>query len=163
MRQPRRQRRADRNRNRENRQEHGDDRFGAADIDGDERRQQRQNQRADEPEPAHYDRAPPKAWINAKLFDERTGRQQYVAVDGEFGRAFACLRDGPACDPARQRGEDHQPGKMDRVAVAARGKASGDGTDQDGEEGTALDQRITRRQFCPAEMIRQDAVFDRAE
>ncbi len=67
----------------------GDDLLAAADVVRHQRRQQRQDQRADQPEPARHDRAPPQPRIGAQLLDERAGRRKDVAVDGEVGRAFA--------------------------------------------------------------------------
>ena len=52
---------------------------------------------------------------------------------------------------------------MDRIAAALGGDAGDDGTEQDGKEGAALDQRVAGRQLRAREMVGQDAVFDRAE
>ena len=64
-----------------------DDLFAAADVEGHERRQQRQHQRADQPEPAHHDGAPPQPRIGAQLLDQRAGGDEDVAIDREIGRA----------------------------------------------------------------------------
>ena len=135
----------------------------AADVVRDERRQQRQDQRADQPEPARHDSAPPQPRVGAHLLEQRAGGHEDVAVDRKIGRARADFRDQQARQPARERGQDHQPGEMDRIAVAVGGDAGDDRADQNGEKGAAFDQRIARRQFLARQQIRQDAVFDRAE
>src|SRR5205823_8653509 len=62
-----------------------------------------------------------------------------------------------------QRGQDHHPGEMDGIGVAVGSQAGNDGAEQDGEKGTAFDQRIAGRQFAALKQVGQDAVFDRAE
>ena len=46
-----------------------------------ERRQHRQDERADEPEPARHQGAPPQPRIGAQVFDQGDGRGEDVAVD----------------------------------------------------------------------------------
>ena len=62
---------ADCDRDRKDRQKQRHDFFAAADGEGDERRQQREDQRANEPEPAGDKRAPPQPRIGADVFDQR--------------------------------------------------------------------------------------------
>jgi hypothetical protein len=97
------------------------------------------------------------------LFDQRAGRDEDIAIDRQIRRALAAFRDQQARQPARQRGQDHQPGEMDWIAVAVRGEAGDDGAEENGEKGAAFDQRVAGRQFAPLKQVRQDAVFDRAE
>ena len=42
-------------------------------------------------------------------------------------------------------------------------QAAGQRADQDGDEGSTLDQTVTADQFILGEVLRQDRVFDRAE
>ena len=87
-----------------------------------------------------------------------------VAVDGEVGRRLAGRRDEQARRSSTASADDHhQPGEMDRIAAALGGEAGDDGADQDGEEGAAFDQRVAGRQLARAQVVGQDAVFDRAE
>ena len=62
-----------------------------------------------------------------------------------------------------KRGDHHQPGEMDRIAVTLGREAGNDSADQDGEEGAAFDQRVAGRQFVARQVVGQDAVFNRAE
>ena len=163
MRQPCRETRADRHRDREDRQEDGDDALAAANVEGHERRQQRQHQRANEPEPARHHGAPPQSRLAADIFDERAGRGENIAPDHQVWRALAGRRNEPAGDPACHRRHNHQPGEMDGVAAILRRDAGDDGADENGKKGPALDQRIAGRQFGALEMVGQDAVFDRSE
>ena len=66
-------------------------------------------------------------------------------------------------EPACQRGQQHQPGEMNRIALAVGRDAGDDGAEQNGEERAAFDQRVAAGQFGARQMIGQDAVFDRAE
>ena len=150
-------------RDREDRQEDGDDALAAANVEGHQRRQQRQHQRADEPEPARHHGAPPQPRLAADVFDERPGRGEDIAVDRQVRRAFTGRRDEPARDPAcrattpssaRRSGWDRR-----RPSPPARRRWCR----ENGKEGPALDQRIAGRQFGAGEMVGQDAVFDRAE
>ena len=163
VREPGGKRRADAHGDRKDREEYGDNGLGAADVDGHERRQQRQDQGANEPEPAHHDRAPPQPRVRADISDQGCGRNQNVAVDDEVRRPLTCAWDIEARNPARERGHDHEPGKVDGIAFASRRNSRRDGAKQDGEKGAAFDQRVAGRQLSALEMIRQDAVFDRTE
>ena len=60
-----------------------------------------------------------------------------------------------------QRRHHHQPGKVQRIAAAARREATNDGAEQDGEECRAFDQRVAGGQFLALEMVGKDAVLDR--
>jgi hypothetical protein len=42
---------------------------------------------------------------------------------------------------------------VDRIAAALGGDAGDDGTEQDGKEGAALDQRVSGRQLRAREMV----------
>ena len=150
-------------RNGKDREEEGDDSLGAADVDCREWQQERHDDDADQPEPAHHQRAPPQPRIGSQLLDQRAGGDEDVAVDRKLRRALAGGRDEPARNPAGERGEDHQPGEVDRIAVALGGKTGRDGADQDREKSTAFDQRIAGRELFAGEMVGQDAVFDRPE
>src|ERR1700733_14726069 len=84
---------ADGDRYRENGEEEGNDLLGATDIVRNQRRQQRQNQRADEPEPARDDRPPPQPLVGANLLEQRAGGPEDIAVDVKIGRARRHFRD----------------------------------------------------------------------
>ena len=49
------------------------------------------------------------------------------------------------------------------AVAAARGQTADDGAGENGDEGRAFDQRIAGRQLLAPQMVRQDAVFERAE
>ena len=53
--------------------------------------------------------------------------------------------------------------QVNRVAAAARRDPGHDGANQNREKSAAFDQRVAGRQFRAAEMVWQDAIFDRAE
>ena len=91
------------------------------------------------------------------------GGDEDVAVDGKIGRRLGGLGNEQARGPARQRGQYHQPGEMDRTAVAVGGNAGDDGAEQNGEKGAGFDQRIAGRQLAAFEKVGQNAVFDRTE
>ena len=77
------------------------------------------------------------------------------------GRALAGSRYQQARHPAGERGQQHQPSKVDGIAFAVGGNAGNDGAEQNGKERAAFDQRIAGRQLGAGEMVGQDAVFDR--
>ena len=76
-----------------------------------------------------------------------------------LGRRHAAAREVPRDRDADERHRDH------RRAPRWHGdrEPPGDGPEQDGEEGPALDQRITADELRFREVLRQDAVLDRAE
>ena len=108
-REPGREPRADRDRDREDREADRDHLLGAAEHVLHQRRQQRERDRAHEPEPARHDRAPPDAPVVAQVLDaDRQWRRR--CCGGSPGRAppSPVRRDEQARDPAHQREHDHQ-------------------------------------------------------
>ena len=155
-------RRADADRDRKQREIGGGGVFVAADRILDQRRQQRQHDDADEPEPARHHGAPPQPRIGAQMADQRGGRGGDVERHLQMRRALARRRDEQAGDPAGERETHHQRGE-DRRFAAARRQPTDDGAGQNRDEGRAFHQRIAGGQLLALEMVRQDAVFDRAE
>ena len=160
---PRRQARSDRNRHREDGEIERDHAGGATDIVFRERRQHRQDYDADQPEPTRHQGAPPQPPIAAHVFDQVDRRSRDVGIDLETRRAFAGARDEQTRDPAGGSRHQHEPGEVNGIAAVAGSKAGHDGPDQNGDERSAFDQRVASGEFFTLQMIRQDAVFDRAE
>ncbi len=132
--------------------------------DLDHRRQQRQHDDADQPEPARHQRAPPQPLIGAQMLDQRPGRGRDVLVDDQIGRGLAGLRNEQCRDPAQQR-EGSSPARRSRPGVRRPLAAM---------PATMVPSRMAMKvapstSALPAgnsrrcQMIGQDAVFDRAE
>ena len=126
-------------------------------------RQHRQDDGADEPEPARHQSAPPEPLIGAHVLDQADGRGGNVRIDLQIRRAFAGARNEQARDPGSGCRDQHQPREMERIAAIAGRKPGDDSADQNGDERSAFDQRVALGQFFALQMIGQDAVFDRAE
>ena len=83
--------RADRDRDREHREDTRHDFLGAAEHGLHQRRQQRQHDRADQPEPARHQRAPPQPAVAAQMPQQPAGGGGDVDGDLQVGRAGADL------------------------------------------------------------------------
>ena len=101
--------------------------------------------------------------IGPEVAQQRAGRAQDVEVDAKIGRRLAGPRDEQARCPAQHREADHEPAEGGRIAAVPCRVAAGDGADEDRQEGRGLDEGVAGGQLRAAQMIRQDAVFDRAE
>ena len=162
-RQPGRERRADGDADRKHRDQHGDGGFASPERVLDQRRQQGQDHGAYQPEPAGIKGAAPQAILAPEVAEEVGGRTEDVGIDPQIWRALPGRRDQGAGQPAQHRKADHQNPVGPEPDRSGRGFAPDDGSEQDGQKGAALDERIAAGQFLGREMIRQDAVFDRRE
>ena len=99
-REPSRKPRADRDRNREDRETDRDHLLDAAKRVLDQRRKQRQRDRADQPEPAGDESAPPDAPVSAQILQQLPSRDENVLAHDEIGRPLAGRRDHEARAPA---------------------------------------------------------------
>ena len=129
----------------------------------DEHRHQRQRDRADQPEPARRHGAPAQPRVMPELLEEAGGRACDIGIDPQVGRALAGARDQQAGPPAQER-EHHDEDAEDRGMMAfLGGEPAHDRAEQDRHEGRAFDQRVAGRELFGGQMVRKDAVFDRAE
>ena len=155
---------ADRDRDREHREIHGDDILVAAEHVLHQRRQQRQHHRADQPEPARHQRAPPQPAVAAQMLEQAAVELAMFVGDHQVGRAGADLRDEQARAPAQQREHQHQPGERrpDRRRLSRRGRRR---WCRAGSPGRSRLRPARWRPAAPSFGSRsgQDAVFDRAE
>ena len=78
------------------------DLLGAAEHVLDQRRQQRQHDRADQPEPARHEGAPPDAAVVAQMLEQVAGRGRDVPTHHQIGRRLAGRRDEQARAPAQR-------------------------------------------------------------
>src|SRR5262249_13857659 len=79
---------ANRDGDREDRQESSHDLFVAAQDAFDQRRQQRHHDDADQPEPAHHQPAPPQARLRLEFAEQLEGRARDIAVNLQVGGGF---------------------------------------------------------------------------
>jgi hypothetical protein len=135
----------------------------AADARLDDHRQQRQGDRADRPEPAHPKRADPLPAVGVDLADHGEGRGEDILADLESRCADSGRRDGPRRDVAADSNQHELSGHARRRTALRRGEAAKHEATDDRDESCALDQRIAGDEFFAPKMIRQNAVFDRAE
>ena len=160
----RRQRRAGADRDREQREIGGDGVLVAADQRLDQRRQQRQHDDAGEPEPARHQRAPPQPRVGAQMADHRRGRGGDVGATLELRRAFAGRRNEQRRTASR-RAQSPSP---------ARAKAATSPPPRAARPPTMVPVRMAMKvapstsalaagNSSRAQMIGQDAVFDRPE
>ncbi len=116
--------------------------LGAADDIADEGRQHRERHGADQPEPGNDQRAVPQTLLRLEIADQRQGRSPRIAGDHEIGRRRAGGRNHARRQPAGDR-DRHDDRRDDRWRlVLAGGEAARDRADEDGREGSGLDQRI---------------------
>ncbi len=163
MREPGGRERANRDRNGEDAEISGDDLLGRAQHGLHQRRHQRQCNRADQPEPAGDEAAPPQAVVAPQILEQRSGRARDVRFDAKVRCGLPGARDEQARGPA-QDGEHHDHGaEHRRMAAFGRGKPAHDGAEQDRHEGRAFDQRVAGGQFLLLQVIRQNAVLDRTK
>ena len=81
----------------------------------------------------------------------------------QIGSALAGARDERLA-PQHSTREHHDHGaEHGRMVALLGGEAAHDGAEQDRHEGRAFDQRVAGGQFFLLEVVRQDAVLDRAE
>ena len=163
VREPGRQARSDRNRHRENGEKERDHAGGAADIMFRQGRQHRQDDDADEPEPARHQRAPPQPPIGAHVFDQVDGRGGDVGIDLQIRRAFAGARDEQARDPGSGCRDQHQPGEMEGSPPSPAAKPATMVPIRMAMNVPPSTSALPAGQFFALQMIGQDAVFDRAE
>ena len=162
-REPRGDRRAERDADREDGEIGGDHLLAAAKGVLDQGRQEREDHRADQPEPADHQAAAPDPVVAPDIPEQARRRAENVALDDEVGRLAAALRDAAAREPG-EHGEDHDHGDVGGGAAAlGDGKAAGDGAEEDREKGGALDQSVARGQLVTAEIVGQEAILDRPE
>ena len=118
---------------------------------------------ADRPKPAQaQDRQPDRA-VAGGLTGDRRGFAQHVPADvqGAVGRGGG--RNSECGSQAEQRDGDAGDGH-DRWAVVKQSQcAAGHGAGENGEEGGGLDHAVAGDQFTVAQVVRQDAVFQRPE
>ena len=135
----------------------------AADARLDDDRQQRQGHRADRPEPGDAERADPLPVVGVDLADDGEGRGEDVLADLQSRRADSGRRDGARRDVAAESNQHELGGHARRRAALGRRKAAEDEAADDRDEGRALDQRIAGDKLLAPKVVRQNAVFDRAE
>ena len=155
--------RADGDADREDRETQRHHALAAADDVLDQRRQQRQHDRADQPEPGDDHHAVPQPVARHRASSTGRGRGPGIGVDGQIGRGrrrcAECGRQRPrTAAPARPR-----PMRPSPYGGAGDELAAGDGADQDRHEGRAFDQRVAGRELADRELVRQHRVFHRAE
>ena len=152
---------ADRDRDGKDREIIGADQLVAAEQLFHHGRQQRQDDHADQPEPARHQRAPPQSRIAAQMLNQLPRRRSDIFRHNEMRRAFAGAWNEQAAKPAQNREGQDQSGENRRMAAVFRRDAAGDRAQENGDKGRAFDQRIAFRQFAALQMIGQDSVFDR--
>src|SRR5579883_3419984 len=121
----------------------------------------RERNRADEPEPARHQAAPPQPRLRLEVAQQLEGRGRDIALDDELRRPLAGARNEAGEEPAQHREHHHQAAEQPGIAFG--GVSARDRADQDGEEGCCLDQRVAGGQLGFGEMVGQDAVLDRTE
>jgi len=139
------------------------DDFGTIERVHHERRQQRQQDCADQPEDAGNHGTAPKLGIHPQIAEQPAGRAQNVWVNLQIRRRPGGFRDEQARAPAKDGEQHHHDGEHCRITASLHRHTAGDRAAEDRQKGGALDQRVASRQFLPSQMIGQDAVFDRPE
>ena len=105
----------------------------------------------------------PQAPIGAHRRDQVPGRGEHVRIDPQsFGPASRRGNEHGRA-PARRGDENKGDGDDPGVRNLDRSLGSGGGSDQDREEGRALDQRVAGRELGRLQVIGKDAVFHRPE
>ena len=139
--------RADGNADCEDRQTQRHHAFGATDDVLDQGRQQRQHDRADQPEPGDDHRAVPQPVVGMQRLQQAERRGPGIGIDGQIGRGGRRLRNAGGEGPRQQGQHDH--GRCDPAHMGGAGHelAAGDGAEQDGHEGRAFDQRVAGREL----------------
>ncbi len=159
---PGREARSDRDADREDRERRRHGALASLQRVLDEGRQERQHDRADEPEPADEEPAMPEPGVGPEVAQKAGRRAKDVGIDPQRPVGFVAPGDQQARAPTQGR-EPRDGHAIGDSMVVGRGPASRDGPEQDRQEGAALDERIAGRQLLRRKMIRQEAVFHRAE
>ncbi len=157
------ERRAERHGDGESREIEADRHFLAAEQHFHQRRQQRKRDGADHPEHAHHDAGAPELFITPEIGQQFAGGTDDIGFDRQVRRGLAARRNEAARAIAGRRDDDHGEGEMRGISPLPRGEAAGQRAEQDGDEGRPFDQGVAGGQFVAAQMVGQDAVFDRAE
>ncbi len=118
---------------------------------------------ADRPEPAQAEDRQPDRAVGGRLAGHGDRLAQDVPADAQGSVGRRRRGDAERGGQAEQRDAEAGPADDGRPGVQQHQRTARHGSGQDGEEGRGLDQAVARDEFVVAQMVRQDAVFQRPE